>query len=87
MFSIYLGTSAICELQNLPPSAQQTIRQLFDNLRAYPLTHHLRISKLKEYQSSTYRVRVGDYRVVFEIESENKKILITKIGHRKDVYR
>lgn len=32
------------------------------------------------------RLRVGDYRVIFQIEQANKKVLIVKIGHRKEIY-
>ena len=34
----------------------------------------------------TYRVRVGTYRVVYEIEDDRLLVLVIKIGHRKDVY-
>jgi mRNA interferase RelE/StbE len=34
-----------------------------------------------------HRVRVGDYRIIYEIQNEILLILILKIGHRKDVYR
>ena len=34
-----------------------------------------------------HRIRVGDYRVVYEIQNEVLVILIVKVGHRKDIYR
>lgn len=34
-----------------------------------------------------YRIRVGDYRVVYTINKENKTILIIKIGHRREIYK
>ena len=34
-----------------------------------------------------YRIRIGDYRVVYTINNENKIILVIKIGHRKEIYR
>jgi mRNA interferase RelE/StbE len=34
-----------------------------------------------------YRLRVGDYRVIFDIFEDEKLIFISKIAHRKDVYR
>jgi mRNA interferase RelE/StbE len=33
-----------------------------------------------------FRLRVGDYRVIFEIENEKLRVLIVKIGHRSEVY-
>lgn len=35
----------------------------------------------------TYRLRCGDYRIVFEVKKHIVTILIIKIGHRKEVYR
>jgi mRNA interferase RelE/StbE len=34
-----------------------------------------------------YRLRVGDYRILYHIESEVLVVLVIHIGHRKDVYR
>ncbi len=34
-----------------------------------------------------WRIRVGDYRIIYEIDDENKEILILHVGHRKYVYR
>ena len=34
-----------------------------------------------------YRVRIGDYRVIYEIDEKNKQIIILAVGHRKDIYR
>lgn len=35
----------------------------------------------------TYRVRVGDYRVVYDLNDARRSVTITGVGHRKDVYR
>ncbi len=34
-----------------------------------------------------FRIRVGNYRIVYQVEEENLVILIITVGHRKDVYR
>jgi mRNA interferase RelE/StbE len=36
---------------------------------------------------NTYRLRVGDYRVLYEVHSSSVRILIVRVRHRKDVYR
>ena len=34
-----------------------------------------------------YRIRVGDYRIIYAIEDDTLLVLVTKVGHRGDVYR
>ncbi len=34
-----------------------------------------------------YRVRVGDYRIVYRIEDDRLVVLVIRVGHRRDVYR
>lgn len=43
------------------------------------------IKKLRGYQN-LYRLRVGDYRVIFDINNEKNEITIWKVGHRKNIY-
>jgi mRNA interferase RelE/StbE len=35
----------------------------------------------------TYRIRIGDYRVVYEVQNAVLVVLVVRIGHRRDVYR
>lgn len=41
--------------------------------------------RLTGSKNPTYRFRVGDYRIVFDWEGDS--IFVTKVGHRKDIYR
>ena len=38
-------------------------------------------------EDNLYRVRVGDYRIVYRIEDKRLVVLIVRIGHRREVYR
>jgi mRNA interferase RelE/StbE len=38
-------------------------------------------------EDSTYRVRQGNYRIIYEVDGRKLIILVLKIGHRKDIYR
>jgi len=40
-----------------------------------------------EGSTNTYRVRQGDYRIIYEVEDDRLVVLVVEIGHRKDVYR
>jgi len=58
----------------------KAIRSLANN--PFPPQH----KKMKGSENE-YRIRVGDYRVIYEVDIENKLITIFHIRHRKDVYR
>lgn len=34
-----------------------------------------------------YRLRVGDYRILYDVYQSDKTVLIIRIGHRKEIYR
>ena len=36
---------------------------------------------------SDYRVRVGDWRIVFEVDDQRRRVVVIRIAHRSDVYR
>jgi mRNA interferase RelE/StbE len=74
------------------PAADE-LRKLNRQL-AKPIFH--KVSELKEdpfryvtklVGSPTYGLRVGDYRVILEIQGSCLKILVLKIGHRRDIYK
>ena len=44
------------------------------------------VEKLKG-EENAYRLRVGDYRILYEVHDKRLLVLIVKIGHRRDVYR
>lgn len=46
---------------------------------------NLKNIKLKGY--NTYRLRIGDYRKLYQIEDKKKEVTVYNIAHRKDAYR
>jgi mRNA interferase RelE/StbE len=44
------------------------------------------IKKLSS-EEDKYRLRVGDYRIIYQIREKSLLVLIVRIGHRSDVYR
>lgn len=55
--------------------------------KVYELANNPRpYGSIKMSGNDSYRIRVGDYRVIYEINDKVVKVYIVKIGHRKDVY-
>ena len=44
-------------------------------------------SKLLRGQERLYRVRVGDYRIIYQIEDDRLVVLVVRVRHRREVYR
>jgi len=70
------------DIQRLEEKVKQRIAKALEKYREEPLKY---ASKLTDPVLGTYRFRIGDYRVVFDIEGE--EIVVLRVGHRKDIYR
>lgn len=84
MYQIVLSRSAEKDLQKLPVTAIKRISKEVDALSINPRPQGSK--KLKGTDENLWRVRVGDYRVIYEIADEIRVIDIRRIRHRKDVY-
>jgi len=80
-YNIIFDEEAIAFLENLQPDLKEQIFKKILSTKEKP--HHFfeRLSGRKDY-----KLRVGDYRVIADIDESNKTIQITLIGHRKNVY-
>ena len=76
--------SAEKDLSRLPLKQFERLSAAIDELRHQPLPVGCRKIVGSEGQ---YRIRVGDYRVLYEIREAVLTVFVIKIGHRKDIYR
>jgi mRNA interferase RelE/StbE len=83
-YAIIFTHPARKQLLKLPSAVQGRIGDAIDGLSAHPRPHGVEtLTGLKD----TYRIRIGDYRVVYAIRDDELLILVIRIGHRRDVYR
>jgi mRNA interferase RelE/StbE len=83
-YTIEFLRSAARELASLPKDRQRQLAGRIDGLEQdlFPPG----VKKL-EGEDRLYRLRVGDYRILFEVDDATRIVTIVKIGHRRDVYR
>jgi mRNA interferase RelE/StbE len=79
-FQIEYGASALDDLDCLPARERAQILRKVERLQ---LGLHGNIKRLREGEAM-YRLRMGDYRILFDVE--DNVIVIRRIGNRKDVY-
>ena len=82
-YTIHIGTSAEREMASLPKTAFHAISKKVLDLESNPRPQ--RCKKLSGRQE--YRVRVGDYRILYVVDDVAKTIKVVAVGNRKDVYR
>ena len=82
-YKILIKKSATKELREIPKRDLQKIVKRILSLTDNPRPKgHQKLSHLEQY-----RIRQGDYRIIYAIEDEGLAIHIVKIGHRKEIYR
>lgn len=82
-YSLFIKPSAVKELTALPRDDRRRIVARVRRLGADP--RPAGVEKLSGL--ARYRVRQGDYRVVYAIDDATKAVTIFTIGHRREVYR
>ena len=82
-YRIEFKRSAVKTLKSIPKRDRIRIRDKIDSL-SEKLPDRT-ITKMKG-DNPFHRVRVGNYRIIYEIQDQILVILVLKIGHRKDIY-
>ena len=83
MYEIHLTSVAVKDYNNIPRTHTDRINTAIDGLEQNPRPHGYK--KLKN--RNAYRIRVGDYRIIYEIKDSLLIILVVRIKHRKEVYK
>jgi mRNA interferase RelE/StbE len=83
-YSVEYEPEAIADLENLSQVVQERIvnkvnwlAENFDQITSEPLTGNF---------AGFYKLRVGDYRVIYDFNRDEKIIIIDQIGHRREIY-
>lgn len=83
-YSIDFKPSVEKDLQRLPRSVISRVMRQIEDLRSDPFPHQ--VIKLSGVER-LFRIRVGNYRIVYEVNTQTKQIIIHYVRHRREVYR
>ena len=83
-YTVQLAPAAKRQLRKLDRSIQERVVRRLDKLEKDPRPPG--VEKM-EGDESTYRIRLGEYRIVYEIRDKVLVVLVLKVGHRREIYR
>jgi mRNA interferase RelE/StbE len=83
-YNVILKPSVEKDLRSLPREVVKRVFKRIEMLKNDPLPHQsLKLSGAEQL----YRIRVGEYRIVFGVDKEHLQVTIHHVRHRRDVYR
>ena len=81
IFSLEYSAESLSQLKRLDKAVVKRIIKKIESTQNNPHLFFRRLTGRPEY-----KLRIGDYRVISQIEEQNKIIFIRSIGHRKEIY-
>jgi mRNA interferase RelE/StbE len=85
-YKLFFLKEAVEEFKKLDKPVQRIIKEKLELLSQNPNLLKNNIKPLKGKYKGLYRLRVGDYRIIFQVKKEEVLIIIIRIGHRIDIY-
>jgi len=82
MYTIFFTPTAEKSLFKLEKNMQVRIIATLDRIKFRPHAFVLRLAG-----SRYFRLRVGDYRIILDIQQERLLIIVIELGHRKNIYK
>lgn len=83
MYEVILEGKAKRQIEKLSGETLKRIDKALISLEANP--RHSKVEKLTGYK--LWRIRAGDYRIIFEVDDARKQVIVYKIKHRREAYR
>jgi len=84
VYTVFYTSAAARQLRRLPHDVRSPIQHAVEVLTTNPRTLH---TEKLEGSANAYRMRVGDYRVLYTIEDQIRRVVIYRIRHRREAYR
>jgi len=82
-YEISVKKSAVKELEDIPKKELQKIINKIKSLSSDPRPQ----GSQKLSHREQYRIRQGDYRIIYSVQDDELTVHIIKVGHRKEIYR
>ena len=82
--SVVVLASAVRQINSLPKKDR---KRVWDRIEALARNPRPAAAKQLKNRDRYWRLRVGDYRVIYSIEDKKLLVTVVRVGHRREVYR
>jgi mRNA interferase RelE/StbE len=86
-YRLLLHKSVTKFLEKCPPKQKEEIKQQLDFLKQNPHNHSQLDIKIMQGYSELYRLRIGHYRLIYQVKNNELIIFVLKAGNRGDIYK
>jgi mRNA interferase RelE/StbE len=83
-YTLVLHRDAVGEIGRLPARVKERVKQAIDSLEKVPVPR--RASRLKG-RANAYRIRIADYRILYEVHATEIVVYVIGVAHRKEAYK
>ena len=83
-YEVYLNAAAIRDLDRLTPEAERRVMARIEQLADDPRPHSS--VPLAGTLAGLRRLRVGDFRVAYQVDDDGRAVTVTRIGNRRSIY-
>lgn len=83
-YAVQVAPAAVRQLRKLNADARRRVQAAIELLAETPRPPG---AKKLSGGSGDWRVRTGDYRIIYEIQDSRLVILVVAVGHRREIYR
>ncbi len=84
-YTVDFTPAAARQFRKLPRNVQAVLRPTINAFADEPRSHG--VKTLTNAEQGTYRIREGDYHIVYDIEDDVLLVLVVRVGHRREIYR
>ncbi len=83
-YTIELKPAAVRDLRKLPADVRRRVAARIDALAIDPTPPGTETLK---GEPNCFRLRLGDYRILYQVEGKGLTVLVIRVGHRREIYR
>jgi len=82
-YRVLIPKSVHKQINKLPSSVSVSVISKLEALQENPKP----AGSLKMHGSEGWRIRLGDYRIIYDIDDRQKLVVVRRVGHRREIYR